>query len=102
MSHPISGCVVDSHAIQDNDKYPDLKPDPLFLKITEEITKKKVVEVRDHGGSDARFLSEKGIPVLISRPLVGQLHSEEEWIDIDSMVTFYRIYEAYITKKLLV
>jgi len=78
----------------------ELKPDPLYLKITEEVARKKVDTVRDHGGSDARFIAAKGIPVIISRPLVGNLHSEEEWIDIDSMVTFYQIYEAYIHEKL--
>jgi len=77
----------------------ELKPDPLYFKITEEITKQRVEEVRDHGGSDARFFSAKGTPVIVSRPLVGNLHSEEEWIDIPSMVTFYRIYEAYIEKR---
>lgn len=77
-----------------------LKPDPEFLRITEEVTRRAVEEVQDHGGSDARFLSAHGIPVLISRPRVGHLHSEEEWIDIDSMVDFYRIYDTYIRQKL--
>jgi len=79
----------------------ELKPDPHFFKITEEITGEKVSSVRDHGGSDARFFSQKGIPVIISRPLVGKLHSEEEWIDINSMLTFYRIYERYISERCL-
>lgn len=74
----------------------DLQPDPLYFKITEEITGKRVKEVREHGGSDARFIASKGIPVIISRPVVGNLHTQEEWIDIKSMVAFYRIYERYI------
>jgi len=79
----------------------DLRPDPLYFEVTKEITQEKVQETRDHGGSDARFISASGTPVIISRPLVGNLHSEDEWIDIDSMVSFYKIYETYITRKLL-
>jgi len=79
----------------------ELKPDPLYLKVTAEVTGEKVEMVQDHGGSDARFFASKGIPAIVSRPLVGHLHSEEEWIDINSMYTLYRIYERYISKKLL-
>ena len=35
----------------------------------------------------------------LSCPLVGNLHSVDEWIDIDSMGTFYKIYEQYIEQK---
>lgn len=79
----------------------DLRPDPLYFSIAEQVTGAPIREVRDHGGSDARFIAAKGIPVIISRPTVGHLHSVEEWIDIESMVTFYRIYERYIAAKLL-
>jgi len=78
-----------------------LSPDPLYQKITEQIIGKKTELVRDDGGSDARYLADKGIPVLISRPTVGNLHAEDEWIDIPSMVQFYQIYEEYLLKKLI-
>lgn len=78
-----------------------LSPDPAYQKITEEVTGKKTVLVRDDGGSDARYLAAKGIPVMMSRPLVGNLHSEDEWIDIESMVHLYHIYERYLSEKLL-
>ncbi len=75
-------------------------PDPLFLEQTKEITGKPVRLCREHGGSDARYLSFLGIPVVMSRPEVGDTHSEKEWIDIDSMVALYRIYAGYLEKKL--
>lgn len=77
-----------------------LLPDPLYREITEEITGRPARHVRESGGSDARFICDVGIPVQMSRPLVGNLHAADEWIDIDSMVTFYRICEAYIRAKL--
>ena len=77
-----------------------LDPDELFCQITEEISGRPTRLIRSSGGSDGRFLRQFGIPVNLSRPLVGELHSPDEWIDIDSMVTYYRICEAYIERKL--
>ncbi|MGH7770534.1 MAG: M20 family metallopeptidase [Candidatus Binatia bacterium] len=77
-----------------------VSPDPVFLAATEEITGKPVKLIREHGGSDARFICRYGIPVVMSRPFVGNLHAENEWIDIASMETLYRIYERYLEKKL--
>lgn len=78
-----------------------LLPDLLYQAITENITGKAAILIRDDGGSDARFLAKLGIPVLMSRPCVGNLHAQDEWIDIDSMVLFYRIYESFLQKKLM-
>ena len=54
---------------------------------------------RESGGSDARFLHPHGIPVLMSRPAVGNLHAPDEWIDIESMVEYYRVCEAYLAQR---
>ncbi|GAB5561036.1 MAG: M20/M25/M40 family metallo-hydrolase [Synoicihabitans sp.] len=77
-----------------------LSPDPRFVEITKAVTGDKVELVQESGGSDARFLHPHGIPVLMSRPLVGNLHAPDEWIDIDSMVTYYRICETYLAERL--
>jgi succinyl-diaminopimelate desuccinylase len=77
-----------------------LAPDELFCKVTEEITGHPVRLVRACGGSDARFIRANGIPVNLSRPLVGDLHTEDEWIDIQSMARYYAICETYIRRKL--
>ncbi|HBN79697.1 MAG TPA: peptidase M20 [Planctomycetaceae bacterium] len=76
-----------------------LDPDPLFCELTREFTDSLKL-VRASGGSDSRFFRKYDIPVNLSRPLVGNLHALDEWIDIDSMVTYYRICEAYIERKL--
>jgi succinyl-diaminopimelate desuccinylase len=77
-----------------------VSPDPLYLAATEEITGRAPTLIREHGGSDARYICQFGIPVIMSRPFVGNLHAEQEWIDIASMETLYRIYERYLEKKL--
>ncbi len=77
-----------------------LAPDPLFSEITAELTGNPVRLVKASGGSDSRFFRDHNIPVNLSRPLVGNLHAIDEWIDIESMVTYYRICERYIERKL--
>ncbi len=77
-----------------------LAPDPLYLEITRTQTGQPVNLVRASGGSDARFIAQYGIPVVLSRPLVGALHSPDEWIDIESMGLYFRICEEFIRRKL--
>ncbi len=79
-----------------------LTPDPLYIKVTEELTGKPVRLLREHGGSDARYISPYGIPVIMTRPLIGNLHTDIEWVDLASMETLYRIYERYLELKLKV
>ena len=76
-------------------------PDPLYISASEEITGKPTIQKKEDGGSDARFIGCHNIPVIVSRPIVGELHSLDEWIDINSMVMFYHIYELYLKRKLL-
>lgn len=77
-----------------------LLPDPRFVEITTARTDTEAQLARESGGSDARFLTPHGIPVLMSRPTVGRLHAPDEWIDINSMVTYYQICEDYLTRRL--
>jgi succinyl-diaminopimelate desuccinylase len=76
-----------------------LAPDAEYLRITEWITGEPTRLVRASGGSDARFIAQHGTPVILSRPLVGNLHGTDEWIDIASMGLFYRICEAFILRR---
>ncbi len=87
--------------------YPELtseplvtEPDPVFLRITRQITERPVKLIREHGGSDGRFFTMLKIPVIMSRPKVGGLHSDNEWIEIDSMLKYYQIIAAYLREKL--
>ncbi len=91
-----SGCDID---VLMSAEPTHLDPDPLFCQATEQITAEPVRMVRASGGSDSRFFRTYGIPVNLSRPLVGNLHAIDEWIDIQSMVTYYRICERYIIQR---
>ncbi len=72
-----------------------LAPDPRFLRITGEVTGTEAREVRASGGSDGRFFCAQGIPVLLSRPRVGNLHGRDEWIEIESMLDYFEICRRY-------
>jgi succinyl-diaminopimelate desuccinylase len=76
-----------------------LAPDVDYLRVTGELTGEPARLVRASGGSDARFISRHGIPVILSRPLVGNLHGEDEWIDISSMELFARICGEFILQR---
>ena len=77
-----------------------LSPDPVFAEITTEVTGAETRLVRACGGSDGRFFCQVGIPVLLSRPRVGNLHGRDEWIDIASMRDYFEICRRYALRRL--
>lgn len=51
---------------------------------------------REHFASDARFYSVAGIPAVCFGPVGFGLHSDEEWVEINSLVQFYQVLRTYI------
>ena len=76
-----------------------LSPDPAFITTVAEVTGEEPRLVRVCGGSDGRFLSRHDIPVILSRPEVGNLHNPDEWIDVASMLTYYEICDRYLEAR---
>jgi succinyl-diaminopimelate desuccinylase len=52
----------------------------------------------EHYGTDARYYSERGIPAVCLGPVGKGLHSDEEWVDVQSLVDLYHILHAFVTK----
>lgn len=107
--HTVGGMLDDISSVLGADCYLEplmtadpchLDPDPLFCELTEQITGNPVRLIRAAGASDSRFFRKAGIPVNLSRPLVGNLHGQDEWIDIESMVSYYQILDRYIDQRL--
>ncbi|MFQ5508395.1 MAG: M20 family metallopeptidase [Leptospirillia bacterium] len=73
--------------------------DPLFIEVTERVTGKPMIIKKEHGGSDGRYFTRLNIPVIMTRPEVGGLHSTHEWIDIASMATYYQVLTTYLTER---
>ena len=82
------------------DEPTEMTPDPAFMAIGERVLGRPMGVVRTAGTSDARFFTERGIPVIISRPLVGNIHRPDEWIDIASMLQYYRMLQEFIRHRL--
>ncbi|MEP2775090.1 MAG: M20/M25/M40 family metallo-hydrolase [Luteolibacter sp.] len=76
-----------------------LAPDPLYLEITEAVLGVAPRLTKASGGSDGRFFAHAGIPVILSRPTVGNLHGHDEWIDISSMLDYFEICRRHILAR---
>ena len=51
---------------------------------------------REHYASDARFYSHAGIPAVCFGPVGAGLHSDEEWVEIASLVQLYEVLRRFI------
>ncbi len=68
----------------------------LFKKIAKDKFNIDVKAMKSHGASDARFFGEKGIPVLVITPKGGDIHSADEWIDLDDLVRYYEVMKEWV------
>lgn len=76
-----------------------LAPEERFVALTGEVAGVEPRLVRACGGSDARFFFARGIPVMLSRPRVGNLHGRDEWIEIESMLSYFEICRRYVLER---
>lgn len=79
------------------------KNNPDVIKFTEiyaDYIGKPVEFTNAHGSSDARFFSERDIPVIMLRPNGGGAHGDEEWLSVKSTNDFYNILKKYVTELL--
>ncbi|MBV9789416.1 MAG: M20/M25/M40 family metallo-hydrolase, partial [Chloroflexi bacterium] len=60
-----------------------------LVQAVEAATGQSVEFGDEHFGSDARYYSEAGMAAVCFGPHGAGLHSHEEWVSIDSLVTFY-------------
>lgn len=69
-----------------------------FLKSMEETFKKKIVIKQTYGASDARHFSKYDIPVLMMKPMGGEIHSDNEWVSLKSSLTFFDGLKLFLNK----
>lgn len=60
-----------------------------FLSAMESAFGKKIVIDKTYGASDARHFAKYNIPVLMMKPMGGEIHSETEWVSISSSMKFF-------------
>jgi len=59
--------------------------------IAQQVEGRNVELIREHGGTDARYFSEVGIPAFLYGPVGGDLHGKNEWVSIPSLLQQYEI-----------
>ncbi|HEX6289996.1 MAG TPA: M20/M25/M40 family metallo-hydrolase [Herpetosiphonaceae bacterium] len=62
-----------------------------LVRALETITGQAAEFAEEHFGSDARYYSEAGMAAVCFGPHGAGLHSHEEWVSIDSLVTYYEV-----------
>jgi succinyl-diaminopimelate desuccinylase len=62
-----------------------------YKGIAEAYLDRNVNFTKSPGAADARFLSEKGIPVIMTRCDGGGLHSPDEWISVPKLLQQYEM-----------
>ena len=70
----------------------------LLKSVASEVTKKRIVYGANHGASDARFFSEKNISTAVLGPVGKDLHSPDEYVLIESMVTHFMVLKKFIVE----
>lgn len=67
-----------------------------FLQTLSSKYGKKIKIKPTYGASDARHFAQFGMPVLMIKPMGGDIHSETEWLDVASTLKFYEGLREYL------
>jgi succinyl-diaminopimelate desuccinylase len=70
-----------------------------YIKIMSETFGKEIMVKPTYGASDARHFASLNIPVLMHKPLGGEIHSDNEWISVSSTMLFYEGLRNYLGLK---
>jgi succinyl-diaminopimelate desuccinylase len=75
---------------------PREKHTQLLRKVVQEVTAKPVKFGENHGASDARHFSNKGIHTAVLGPTGSNHHSAQEMLYIPSLVTHFEVLKKFI------
>ena len=67
-----------------------------FLKFMESAYNQNIIVTHTYGASDARHFAKYNIPVLMMKPMGGEIHSETEWVSISSSLTFFEGLKGFL------
>ncbi len=72
----------------------------IYLDEYKKLTGEDAKLEKTFGANDGRFLAERGVPVILSRPDSGNQHAEGEWINKASLLQFAQLYQRVIFRYL--
>lgn len=67
-----------------------------YIEIMEKVFGRKINIKETYGASDARHFAMLPSPVIMHKPLGGEIHSADEWVDVGSVMTFYEGMRKYL------
>jgi len=70
------------------------------LRLKEEakkVLKKNIKTIVKHGGSDIRHFNQIGCQGVTFGPIGGDLHGDNEWVDIKSLEEYFAILNSYLS-----
>jgi succinyl-diaminopimelate desuccinylase len=80
--------------IQDNNHHHVAK----YKRVAESELLEEINFYKVEGASDARYFSQYNIPSIITKIKCGNIHGENEWVDIKEMEKFYLILIKFINQ----
>ena len=69
-----------------------------YVDIAKELLRVDIGWSKSHGASDARFIAQYDIPVLVTYPVGGGHHTECEWIDLKELDRFYEVMKEWVIR----
>ena len=70
--------------------------DMWFLKKTLKKHQQSADFIKKHGSSDIRFYNSRGMRGITFGPVGGGLHSDNEWVSLDSLSIFYNVMRDFL------
>lgn len=69
-----------------------------FVAAMEQVYRKKIVIAPTYGASDASSFAPFNIPILMMKPIGGEIHSANEWVSLSSCLKFYKGLDLFLRK----
>ena len=82
--------------------FPPLATDPQdpavqrLAAATAAVTGQPARLYREHFASDARYYSDRRVPSVCFGPVGAGLHSDDEWVAVDSLVELYQVLRRFV------
>lgn len=71
-------------------------PIQAFRHIAQQKYQIEIGKVASHGASDAQYFGLHHIPVIVIAPEGGDIHSNNEWVNLDDLARFYDVMKAWV------
>lgn len=83
--------ILPSFSIDKKNKYVQQ-----WVSLLQTYQEKKDIFIQETSATDAPFFSRIGIPCIVSKPVGGLIHSDNEWISLSSIVEYKELLKKFL------